>query len=65
MCDCVHVMPMLCGAVPCRYAMLIAFSAYLSWSGHFDPCSPKHVTFQTWMERRPELRSVFSRMLRR
>jgi hypothetical protein len=45
--------------------MLIAFSAYLSWSGHFDPCSPNHVTFQTWMESRPELRSVFSRMLRR
>lgn len=45
--------------------MLIAFAAYLSWSGHFDPCSPSHVTFQTWMGRRPELRSVFSRMLRR
>jgi hypothetical protein len=58
-------MLLLLPPLACRYAMLIAFAAYLSWSGHFDPCSPSHVTFQTWMEKRPELRSVFSRMLRR
>jgi hypothetical protein len=26
-----------------RYAMRIAFSAYLFWLGHFDPCSPSHI----------------------
>jgi hypothetical protein len=45
--------------------MLIAFAAYMSWGGPFDPTGPHHVTFQAWMEGRPELRSVLSRMLRR
>eukprot|EP00879_Flechtneria_rotunda_P018628 GHRR01019549.1.p1 GENE.GHRR01019549.1~~GHRR01019549.1.p1 ORF type:complete len:942 (+),score=356.76 GHRR01019549.1:158-2983(+) len=47
-----------------RYYMLIAFTSYLTWS-RFDPASPHHVTFQDWMDSRPELRSILSRMLRR
>eukprot|EP00878_Enallax_costatus_P006221 GHUV01006524.1.p1 GENE.GHUV01006524.1~~GHUV01006524.1.p1 ORF type:complete len:1656 (+),score=579.22 GHUV01006524.1:267-5234(+) len=47
-----------------RYYMLLAFTSYLTWP-KFDPASPGHVTFQDWMETRPELRSVLSRMLRR
>lgn len=47
-----------------RYYMLIAFASYLTWP-RFDPASPAHVSFQDWMDSRPELRSVLSRMLRR
>jgi hypothetical protein len=47
-----------------RYYMLIAFTSYLTWP-KFDPAAPGHVTFQDWMDSRPELRSVLSRMLRR
>eukprot|EP00882_Tetradesmus_deserticola_P020745 GHRQ01022416.1.p1 GENE.GHRQ01022416.1~~GHRQ01022416.1.p1 ORF type:complete len:176 (+),score=42.09 GHRQ01022416.1:318-845(+) len=47
-----------------RYCMLIAFTSYLTWP-RFDPAAPGHVTFQDWMDSRPELRSVLSRMLRR
>ncbi|WIA11258.1 hypothetical protein OEZ85_011384 [Tetradesmus obliquus] len=47
-----------------RYYMLIAFTSYLTWP-KFDPASRGHVTFQDWMDSRPELRSVLSRMLRR
>lgn len=47
-----------------RYYMLLAFTSYLTWP-KFDPASPGYVTFQDWMETRPELRSVLSRMLRR
>jgi nicotinic acid mononucleotide adenylyltransferase len=45
--------------------MLLAFSSYLAWGGPFNPATPAHMSFADWMERRPELRSVLSRMLRR
>lgn len=47
-----------------RYYMLLAFTSYLTWP-KFNPASAGHVTFQDWMDSRPELRSVLSRMLRR
>eukprot|EP00775_Hariotina_reticulata_P011247 gene11247-11396_t len=47
-----------------RYYMLIAFACYLTWP-KFDPASSAHVTFKEWIDGRPELRSVLSRMLRR
>jgi hypothetical protein len=44
--------------------MLISFACYLTWP-KFDPASSAHVTFKEWIDGRPELRSVLSRMLRR